>query len=80
MDRSDIITDMDDPRRCELGEVERLREAYSILKNWIVNNSKPNSSYKYSRCIICGQTWWDDKEEHNFDCKYALSKRALEGK
>jgi len=42
MDRSDIITDANDPRRCELGEVERLREAYSILKNWIVNNSKPN--------------------------------------
>ena len=27
MDRKDIITDMDDPRRCEPGEVERLKNA-----------------------------------------------------
>jgi len=32
MDRSDIITDMDDPRRCEPGEVERLRDRIKELE------------------------------------------------
>jgi len=33
MDRKDIITDMDDPRRCEPGEVQRLRDRIKQLED-----------------------------------------------
>lgn len=48
-----------------------------ILK-WVKGRSAPNESYKYSRCVICGHAWWDDKEEHNFDCWVPRLKEAVE--
>ena len=42
MDRSDIITDANDPRRCEPGEVERLRDRIKELEDRIKLLSRDN--------------------------------------
>lgn len=43
----------------------------SVLKEileWVIECSSPNNHHKYSRCIVCDSTWWDDKERHEFKC------------
>ena len=47
MDRKDIITDMDDPRRCDPGEVERLKDRVKELEDKYENNPQTcNSGHK----------------------------------
>jgi len=47
MDRSDIITDANDPRRCEPGEVERLKAKINELEDKYENNPQTcNSGHK----------------------------------
>ena len=56
----------------DLPEVKRfLTERQEVLDNifeWVKKKSVPNQSYRYSRCVICDCTWWDDREIHSFDC------------
>ena len=44
---------------------------------WVNESTAPNSSRKYSRCVICNNTWWDDKEEHNLKCWVRRLKQAV---
>jgi hypothetical protein len=43
-------------------------EIINEILEWYRRKSTPGVLYKYSRCPICNNTWWDDKEEHNFNC------------
>lgn len=50
---------------------------FDILK-WVNERSAPNQSRKYSRCPVCESAWWDNKEQHRFDCWVPRAKRAAE--
>jgi len=47
------------------------------IEEWIIKQSSPNQSHKYSRCIICNLPWWDNDERHNFDCFVPNLKRVI---
>jgi hypothetical protein len=38
------------------------------ILEWVNENTRPNNRYKYSRCVICRNAWWDDHEQHSYDC------------
>jgi hypothetical protein len=38
------------------------------ILEWVNENSRPNNRYKYSRCVICRNAWWDNQEQHSYDC------------
>lgn len=48
------------------------------ILEWVDKRSAPNEAYRYSRCVICGHAWWDNHEEHNFDCWVPCLRRAVE--
>jgi len=45
-----------------------MKETLNQVVEWVIQNSCPNKYHRYSRCIICDSTWWDDKETHNSGC------------
>jgi len=49
-------------------ELEPAEELLAEVLDWYKSRSAPSDTYKYSRCPICRQTWWDGKEKHNFGC------------
>ena len=38
------------------------------ILEWVNENTRPNNRYKYSRCVICRNAWWDNQEQHSYDC------------
>lgn len=57
-----------------------MSEIVSEVLDWVEKRSAPNSSYKYSRCVVCGHAWWDNNEQHNFDCWVPRLKRLHKNK
>lgn len=48
------------------------------ILEWVNKYSAPNSDYKYSRCVVCSQAWWDEKEVHKLNCWVPRLKQAAE--
>lgn len=60
-----------------IAELERsLAAARAALRGFAV--TKPFGTY--NRCMGCGATWWDDeREQHNFQCRYRKALAPQEG-
>ena len=46
----------------------QMEEILKIVLHWVRRNSAPNYQYKYSRCIVCNCTWWEDEDRHELLC------------
>lgn len=47
------------------------------ILEWVKSKSEPSKAHKYSRCVVCGHSWWDEKEEHMFDCWVPRAKNRV---
>ena len=54
-------------------------EVIGLIKQWLSLQSRPNRLRRYSRCPICDQAWWDDKEQHQFTCWVPILNRIKTG-
>ena len=53
-----------------------MEEMLDNVFKWYREHSEPNEKYRYSRCPVCLQAWWDDKEIHGQDCWIPEFKEA----
>jgi len=48
---------------------------HSMISRWLDNASGPNARRWYSKCPVCGATWWDN-ERHNWGCWVPVYNRV----
>jgi len=57
-----------------------MEDVTELIRQWVSLQTRPNNDRKYSRCPVCGHSWWGNNEEHNFTCWVPFIAKVCEYK